>query len=114
MTVIVKTSAYRIDFVEEPSPDIYVESVFRLGSCCGDVGCVETFVGGRFGPDFEMFHKRVSRLTSTGRHKHSFPLKHSSALFCQEMRSYFSFVYDVTSSAVEAGELGLLRCQAVP
>jgi len=84
--VIVKMSAYGIDLLEEPSQNTYMESVFCVGSHCGDVGCVKTFVEGRFGPDFEIFHRHVSVLTSTGRHKHSsFPVKHSSMLFSQEM-----------------------------
>lgn len=72
--------------------------MFCIGSCCGDVGCVETFVEGRFGPDFEIFHKHVSVLTSTGRHKHSsFPLKRSPMLFCQDTWSGFSFANEATS-----------------
>lgn len=75
-----------------------MELVFCIGSHRGDVGRVETFVEGRFGPDFEIFRKRVSVSTSPGRHKHSsFPLKLSSVLFCQEIRSCFSFAYEATS-----------------
>lgn len=76
MMVIVKMSAYRIDFSGRA---VRTESAFCIGSRCGGAGSVETSA---VGADFGIFHKLVSALTIKGRRKHSsFPLKHSPVLF---------------------------------
>lgn len=91
MMVIVKMSAYRTDLSRRT---IHVESVFCIGSHCGDAGCVGTFVVGRFGPDFGVFHKLLAALTVIGSHKHSsFPLK----------RLFFTLVYWMTELIICTG-----------